>query len=143
MLKGISDLLYGDILKLLSDMGHGDELVLGDANFPAASSARRLAYLNGHDTLSVLSAILSVFPLDDYVPAPVSLMRVSPGDTTIPVIHDEVRAVVARFDSRGELAVGLVDRFDFYERARNAYAVITTSERKLYGCVILKKGVIR
>jgi L-fucose mutarotase len=143
MLYGIPDILCGDLLKILADMGHGDELVIGDANFPAASSARRLVRLDGHGVPAVLEAVLGLFPLDDFVPAPVSVMEVVKGDPTIPYIQDGIRGIVARHDPRGAAAVGAVDRYGFYERARNAYAVIATSERNLYGCIILKKGVIR
>jgi L-fucose mutarotase len=143
MLRGIPTILCGDLLKILSDMGHGDDLVIGDANFPAASNAKRLVRLDGHDVLTVLEAILGLFPLDDFVPEPVSVMAVVPGDPTVPLIQDGIRALVARHDPRGGIAMGKVDRFEFYERTRSAYAVVATSERKLYGCVILKKGVIR
>jgi L-fucose mutarotase len=142
MLKGIPDIISPDLLKILHEMGHGDELVLGDANFPAASNAKRLVRCDGHDLISVLDAILQLFPLDIYVETPVSLMQVMPGDKTIPVIHDEVKDLVCKYDKRGKEAVGYVDRFDFYDRAKNAYAIVATSEKKLYGCVIIKKGVL-
>jgi L-fucose mutarotase len=140
MLRGIPDLISPDLLKILSEMGHGDDLVLGDLNFPAASNARRLVRLDGHGTEAVLKAVLALFPLDIYVDSPVSLMKVVPGDPTVPKIQDTIRDLVRVWDQRPS-AVGLVDRFDFYERAKNAYAIVATGESALYACVIVKKGV--
>ena len=142
MLRGIPDLISPDLLKILSEMGHGDDLVIGDLNFPAASNAKRLVRLDGHMSLPILKAVLDLFPLDDFVESPVSLMRVVPGDTTKPVIQDEIRSLVKVWDHR-PTAVGLVDRFEFYERARNAYAIVSTGETALYACLIIKKGVFR
>lgn len=143
MLKGIPDIISPELLKILHEMGHGDELVIGDANFPAASNAKRLVRCDGHNVPEVLDAILQLFPLDIYTDCPVALMQVVPGDTTIPEIHDEIKRVVCKYEDRGEKAVEYIDRFAFYERARNAYAIVATTERKLYGCMIIKKGVIR
>ncbi|MEW5785710.1 MAG: RbsD/FucU domain-containing protein [Bacillota bacterium] len=142
MLKGIPDIISPDLLKILHEMGHGDELVIVDANFPAASNAKRLIRCDGHDLLTVLDAILQLFPLDIYVDEPVSIMQVVPGEQAVPVIHDEIIQLVCRYDTRGENAVGYVERFDFYGQAQNAYAIVATTERKLYGCVIIKKGII-
>jgi len=140
MLRGIPDLISPDLLKVLSEMGHGDDLVIGDLNFPAASNAKRLVRLDGHGVEPVLKAILALFPLDIYVESPVSLMKVVPGDPTVPKIQDTIRGLVSVWDQRPS-AVGLIDRFDFYEKARNAYAIVSTGETALYACVILKKGV--
>ena len=143
MLKGIPDIISPDLLKILHEMGHGDDLVIGDANYPAASNARCLVRCDGHGVPELLDAILSLFPLDDFVPQPVSLMQVVPGDKTVPVIHDEIRAVVRRHEQSGDVLVGEIERFAFYERAKQAYAIVATTEKKLYGCMIIKKGVIR
>ncbi len=143
MLKGIPDIISPELLKILHEMGHGDDLVIGDANFPAASNARNLVRCDGHGVPELLDAILSLFPLDDFLPHPVSLMQVVPGDATKPVVQDEIRAVVRRHEKAGDALVEQVERFEFYERARKAYAIVTTTERKLYGCMIVKKGVIR
>lgn len=140
MLRGIPDLISPELLKILSEMGHGDDLVIGDLNFPAASNAQRLVRLDGHAVEPVLKAILALFPLDVYVESPVSLMQVAPGDPTVPVMHDTIRQLVAQWDRR-PLACGLVERYAFYEQAKNAYAIVATGETKLYGCLILKKGV--
>jgi len=143
MLKGIPDIISPELLKILHEMGHGDDLVIGDANFPAASNARNLVRCDGHGVPELLDAILTLFPLDDFVPHPVALMQVVPGDATEPVVQDEIRAVVRRHEKAGDALVEQVERFGFYERARKAYAIVTTTERKLYGCMIVKKGVIR
>ena len=140
MLRGIPDLISPDLLKILSEMGHGDDFVIGDLNFPAASNAQRLVRLDGHGVEPVLKAILALFPLDIYVESPVSLMQVAPGDPTVPKIQETIRSLVKVWDQR-PAAVGLVERFAFYEKAKNAYAIVSTGETALYACVILKKGV--
>jgi len=123
------------------EMGHGDEIVLADGNFPAASVAQRLLRCDGHGVPVLLEAILKFFPLDIYVDQPVALMAVVPGDKTRPTIWEQYRKIVA---ASGEKFSDFeyVERFDFYERARKAYAVVATSEKALYANVILKKGVL-
>jgi L-fucose mutarotase len=143
MLKGIPDLISPELLKILHEMGHADELVIGDSNYPAASTARRLVRADGHRLTAVLDAILELFPLDTYVAKPVAIMQRVPGDTTPSDIHDEVRAIIRARDERGDKAVEEVERFAFYARAKEAYAVVATTEKKAYGCVIIKKGVVR
>jgi L-fucose mutarotase len=143
MLIGIPDVISPDLLKILHEMGHGDEIVIGDANFPAASCANRLIRCDGHNLLTMLEAISKIFLLDIYVDYPVTMMKLVEGDTNIPEIYDDVKAVICKHDKRGEKAINYIDRFKFYERAKNAYAIVATTERKLYGCVILTKGIIR
>ncbi len=143
MLKGIPDIISPDLLKILHEMGHGDDLVIGDANYPAASNARNLVRADGHGVPELLDAILTLFPLDDFVPHPVALMQVVAGDKTVPVIQDEIRKVVAKHEVKGDALVEQVERFAFYERAKKAFAIVATTEKKLYGCMIIKKGVIR
>jgi len=140
VLKGISSVLSPELLKILMEMGHGDEIVIGDGNFPAASSAKRLVRLDGHGVPVVLEAILRLFPLDTYVPAPVALMKVTPGDPVIPIIWEEYRSIVK--DHAGDAQIEEVERFAFYDRARGAYAIVATGESALYANVILKKGVV-
>ena len=142
MLKGIPDIISPELLKILDEMGHGDDLVIGDSNYPAASNAARLIRADGHGVPALLEAILSLFPLDTFVEKPVSLMRVVKGDTTIPEIHEKIKAVVRNYDPRGDAAVALVERFEFYEKAKQAYAILATTEPGAYGCLIIKKGVI-
>lgn len=143
MLKGISPLLNPDLLKILAEMGHGDEIVIGDGNFPAASMGQRCIRCDGHDANALLDAILQILPLDDFVDAPVTLMQVVPGSDarTEPPIWNVFRATVAKNEPNAK--IGFEERFAFYERSRKAYATIQTGESALYACVILKKGVIR
>lgn len=142
MLKGIPNVISPEFLKILMEMGHGDELVIADGNFPAASVAQRLVRADGLGGAVMLDAILKLMPLDQYVSAPVALMAVVAGDTVKPVIWDEYRAIITRYELLFT-DFELVERFDFYERAKKAYAVLATSEAAQYANVILKKGVIR
>ena len=122
-------------------MGHGDELVIGDGNFPAQSMGQRCVRADGHGGVELLDAILSLFPLDTFVEAPVSLMQVMPGTLEgDPPIWDEFRAVVERHQPGTRFEH--VERFAFYDRARKAYACVATGEKALYACIILKKGVL-
>jgi L-fucose mutarotase len=139
MLKGIPTILSPELMKVLMEMGHGDELVLADGNFPAASNAVRLVRADGHGVCELLKAILEFFPLDYYVEHPVALMAVVPGDSYKPPLWKQYMAIVRRHDKR---AFEYVPRFDFYERARKAYAIVATGERARYANVILKKGVV-
>jgi L-fucose mutarotase len=142
MLKGIPNIISPELLKILMEMGHGDELVLADGNFPAATNAQRLIRCDGHTIPPLLLAVLEFFPLDIYVEYPVALMAVEPGDDTKPAIWEEYRTII---QNSGEpfQDFEMVERFAFYERARRAYAIVATSEQALYANVILKKGVIK
>lgn len=142
MLKHIPAILSPDLLKTLMEMGHGDEIVIVDGNFPAASHAQRLIRCDGHDVPPILDAVLRFFPLDQYVDKPVALMSVVPGDPTKPVIWEEFKRIL-NVHSDIQDPIEYIDRFDFYERARKAYAIVATSEKALYANLILKKGVIR
>jgi L-fucose mutarotase len=141
MLKGIPPILSPELLKIMMEMGHGDELVLADGNFPAASCAQRLVRSDGHNVPKLLDAILQFFPLDQYVDKPVGLMAVVPGDPTKPTIWEEYKAIVQKYEPK-TAEFEFIERFTFYERTKNAYAVVATSERALYANIILKKGVI-
>ena len=142
MLKGIPNVLSPQLLEILMEMGHGDEIVIADGNFPAASIAQRLVRADGHGVPELLKAILKVYPLDIYVEKPVALMAVVPGDDTKPTIWEEYRKIIVasgeQFDD-----FEFVERFAFYDRAKEAYAVVATSESALYANIILKKGVIK
>lgn len=140
MLKGIPAILSPELLKVLMEMGHGDAIVIGDGNFPAASMARRLIRLDGHGAAAVLDAILALMPLDTYVKEPVKLMEVVPGDDVKTPIWDQYRAILRRHAPN--TAIGHVPRFDFYDIAREAYCVIQTGEGALYANVWLQKGVV-
>jgi L-fucose mutarotase len=147
MLKGIPEILSPDLLKVLAEMGHGDDLVIADVNYPAASTAKHcgvLVRLDGHANVPLLDAILQFFPLDASVEKPVTLMQVQACDSHVKTpIWDEYKALVAKYDSRGADAVGSMERFEFYERAKKAYAVVATGEKALYGCLIIKKGCVK
>ena len=141
MLKGISPILSPELLKVLAEMGHGDELVIGDANFPAQSMGQRCIRQDGHGGVALLDAILSLFPLDTFVEAPVNLMQVIPGTMEgLPPIWKQFHETVEKHQPG--VAIGEVERFAFYKRARNSYACVATGERSLYACIILKKGVL-
>lgn len=142
MLKGIPAIISPELLSALLSMGHGDELVIADGNFPASSMARRLLRADGHGVPPLLDAIMRFFPLDTYVPHPVALMAVVPGDTTKTVIWDEYRDIIRRHDP-GFGDFELVERFAFYERAQTAYAILATSEGAIYANIILKKGIVK
>jgi len=141
MLKGIPGIISPELLKILMEMGHGDTLVLADANFPAVSCARRLVRADGHGVPELLEAILRLFPLDSYTARPAGVMEVVPGDPTVPVIWETYRKLASGDPAfPGELE--MIPRFDFYERAREAYAVVATGEWALYANLLLTKGVI-
>ena len=143
MLKGIPAILSPDLLKILMEMGHGDRIVIGDGNFPAASVAAgsRLVRLDGHGVCEILDAVLTLFPLDPYVEEPVTLMEVVPGDDVETPIWDEYARIVAKHESGAK--IGHIERFRFYDEARKAYAVIATGETALYANVMLQKGVVK
>lgn len=140
MLKNIPSILSPELLKILMEMGHSDEIVISDGNFPAASMAQRLVRLDGHGVPEVLEAILSLFPLDVYVDAPVALMEVVKGDSYVPTIWDTYTSIIR--EKEGDKKIENMERFAFYERAKKAYAVIATGETALYANIILKKGVV-
>ena len=141
MLKNIPNILSPELLKILMEMGHGDELVIADGNFPATSVAKRLVRLDGHGVPKVLEAVLKLFPLDTYSDKPVGLMAVVPGDDVQPTIWNDYESIIKK---SGEpfSSFEFIERFEFYERAKNAFAVVATSESALYANIILKKGVI-
>ncbi len=141
MLKGISPILSPELLKILMEMGHGDELCIGDGNFPAASIAQRLVRLDGHGVTEILDAILALFPLDTYVDAPVTLMQVVPGDNVDPVIWKDYEKVIRKHE--GDKKIENIGRFEFYDRAKKCYAAVATGESALYANIILKKGVVK
>lgn len=140
MLKGVPSILSPDLMKVLMDMGHGDELVLADGNFPAATMARRLVRADGLAIPPLLEAVLKFFPLDQYVDRPAILMQVVPGDPTKPTIWEEYRKILKADKKFTEFEQ--IERNAFYQRAKNAFAVVATSEAALYANIILKKGVV-
>ena len=144
MLKGIPKVLSPELLKVLSEMGHSDRLVIGDGNFPSESVGKDsiVIRMDGHGVCEILEAILQLFPLDTYVEQPVKLMQVLPGDPVETPIWDSYKEIVGKMDERGDSAIGQIERFAFYEEARSAYAVIATGENALYANIMLQKGVV-
>ncbi|NBZ88930.1 RbsD/FucU family protein [Stagnihabitans tardus] len=146
MLKGIDRRLSAEILHVLMQMGHGDDLLLCDINHPAVTIAAqtthgRLIDMGGCDLLQAAEAVLSLMPLDSFVPAPVARMQVVDApERTLP-LFDEFQALCTRMEGRA-IALEPLERFAFYSRAKGAFAVIRTSDPGPYGCFILKKGVI-
>lgn len=141
MLKGIHPLLSPDLLQTLAAMGHGDELAVVDANFPAASVARRLLRVDGANAPEVLAACLSLFPLDTFVPDPANRMEVVGDPGAVPPVVREFQQVVDAAEGH-HVPLGRIERHAFYERARRAYAIVATGERRGYGCILLTKGVL-
>jgi L-fucose mutarotase len=141
MLKGIPNILSPELLKILMEMGHGDEIVLADGNFPAATNAQRLIRCDGHNVPDLLDAILRLFPLDTFVKHPVSLMDIVPGDNYKPEIWNRYKQIIDKYDSHFT-DFEMVERFKFYERAKKAYAIVPTGEMARYANIILKKGII-
>jgi len=146
MLKNFDNRLTADVIRCLRAMGHGDDLVIADTNFPADSTARKtvtgkLLRMDNLTAGEAIEAILSVFPLDAFVDHPASRMGITGDEAKVLPVHREVQAAVDKAEGKS-LPLGIESRFDFYERANRAYAVIVTGETRFYGCFILKKGVI-
>lgn len=143
MLKGISKKLSPALLKILCEMGHGDEIVIADANFPAETFGARVVRADGISGTDMLDAVLSVLPLDTYSDPNFILMKLMDCDEgkVNPVIWKNYKKIADSHDDN--VKIGNIDRFEFYERARKAYAVIATGEEAIYANIILKKGVIK
>ena len=141
MLKGIPHILGPDLLHALQAMGHGDTITIVDGNYPGTSAGPRLIRADGHTGTDLLEAILTVMPLDDFVPDPAIVMQVVGDAGQIPPIVSEYERIVARFEPAVKLSS--LERFAFYARANAGSAIVQTGEQRLYGNIILKKGVIR
>jgi L-fucose mutarotase len=142
MLKNLDPLLTPDLLQVLRAMGHGDEIVLVDANYPAESAGPEVVRLDGIEATRVLDAVLSVMPLDDFVPEACWRMQVVGAAEDEQPIFEEFRAIIAKREG-AKFKLASLERFAFYERARKCFAVVATGERRLYGNIILKKGIVR
>ena len=140
MLKGISPLLSADLLHVLASMGHGDEIVLADANFPAATHAKRLLRMPGINAPAILDAVLSVMPLDDFVAQAALTMQVVGDAAARPPAVLDFDAVLHQHGCGPSAAL---ERFAFYERAAQAFAIVASGETRIYGNILLKKGVVR
>lgn len=146
MLKGLSPLLGPDLLWVLEAMGHGDDLVLADRNFPAAAVAAatisgRLVRLAGVDASEATRAVLSLFPLDGFVEAPLRRMEVVGEPDTVLSVHRDVAAIAAEAEGR-PIAMGSLERHAFYAEARKGFAVVQTTDARPYACFLLRKGVV-
>ena len=146
MLKGIPKILSPELLKVLCEMGHSDKICIADGNFPAETIGKNaiVIRMDGHGVPEILDAILQVFPLDTYVEKPVTLMQLmdcDKGKVETP-IWDKYAEIVENHDERGRDAVGNIDRFDFYDVAKECYCVIATSESAIYANIMLQKGVV-
>jgi L-fucose mutarotase len=142
LLKDIPAILTPELLKIMMEMGHGDELVIADGNYPRFGHPSRVVRMDGHGIAKILDAIMKFMPLDAYVEHPTILMEVLPGDLYVPEIWDEYRKIIGTYEQEGARETA-INKYDFYERAAKAYAVVTTSESALYANIILKKGVIK
>ena len=140
MLKGISPLISPELLAVLARMGHGDEIVLADAHFPGETFNDRIIRADGLRIPDLLKAILPLFELDSYVPAPLIMMAAVEGDELDPLVEESYMESIL-ITNPDIPAIERIDRFDFYDRAKNAFAVVMTGETAKYGNIILKKGV--
>jgi len=149
MLKGIPNILSPELLKVLDEMGHTDELTIGDGNFPGHTYGKRVIRLDGHGVPEILDAILQVMPLDTYPNAegvmvpPCTLMAVEPGDDAKTPIWDTYKEIVAKHDPRGAECFEEINKWDFYKKTKeNSPLVIMSSETAIYANIILRKGVV-
>ena len=142
MESGISPILTPDLLKILAEMGHGDEIVIADGNFPAETFGNRVIRADGIGGAAMLDAVLSLIPLDTYSDPNMILMQLMACDEgkINPVIWKEYKKIAEKHDKN--VKIGNIDRFEFYERAKTAFAVIATGEEAVYANIMLKKGVI-
>ena len=143
MLKGIPGILSPELLCALSQMGHGDELVIADGNFPCHSLGKDsiVVHADGHGVAGVLDAVLQFFPLDTYTEKPVGLMSVVDDDNVETPIWEKYNELLQKYEPNHH-SIEYIERFAFYERAKNAYLIIATSEQALYANILLKKGVV-
>jgi L-fucose mutarotase len=141
MLKGIPPIVGPDLLYVLQAMGHGDQITIVDGNYPGESAGPRLVRMDGHSATEVLDAVLTLMPLDDFVDDPAISMQVVGDAGRREPIMDEFEAIVKKHEPK--MGLTSLERFAFYKRANAGYAIVQTGERRLYGNIILKKGVIR
>jgi L-fucose mutarotase len=141
MLKNIDPILSPDLLRILRAMGHGDEIAIVDANYPSSSAGPQTVRLDGLDTTRVLDAVLSVMPLDEFVPEAAFYMQTVGDPTRIEPTTKEFASIIAKHEPKMKL--GSLERFSFYDRVKGAFAIVVTGERRLYGNILLKKGIIR
>lgn len=141
MLRGVNPILSPDLLYILRAMGHGDDIVIADANFPAESMGQQVVRLDGLSATDVLEAILSVMPLDSFTESPATTMQVVDDPEATPPVVEEFQKIIET-TADNPVRIATIERFTFYDRAKAAFAIVQTGERRLYGNIILKKGVI-
>ena len=142
MLKNIPKNLSPQLVKVLMEMGHGDEIVIADGNYPAASNAKNLVRCDGLSIPELLESILQLFPLDTYSEYAIGLMEIVPGDDIVPVIWDEYKQIIEKSNTENG-KIENIERFAFYERGKKAYAIVATGEEALYANILLRKGVVK
>ena len=140
MLKGLNPLLGPDLLKILRAMGHGDEIAIVDGNYPADADAKRLVRMDGHSATDILDAILSVMPLDEMVPNFAFRPAAMNDPLRIEPVFVDFERIVKHYEPKAHVSV-LVGP-EFYDRVKACYAIVASSEARLYGNIVLKKGVI-
>jgi L-fucose mutarotase len=141
VLKTLTRLHTPELLHVLASMGHGDEIALVDAHFPAVSMARRLVRLDGADLPQALDACLQLMPLDSFVTDPALRMEMAHAPAEVPPVQAACQPIMDRWEGKPTALTG-IERFAFYERAQHAYAIVATGELRTYGCLLLKKGVV-
>ena len=142
MLINIDPILSPELLHALRSMGHGDKLVLADANFPSASLAKKLIRLDGANIPNAAKAILSILPLDSFIDYPVERMEVDGNPDEINDVHQDLIDVL-KISAGDKWKVGSIERFKFYEEAKQAYMIVSTTDARAFGCFIITKGVIK
>lgn len=143
MLKNIPNILSPQLLKVLMEMGHGDEIIIADGNFPAESIGKNAVVIraDGHGATELLDAILQLMPLDVYVEKPVALMQIVQGDAVKPTIWQDFEVLLKKYEPLHH-EIEMMERYSFYERASHAYAIVATGETAIYANILLKKGVV-
>lgn len=142
MLNKIPKNLSPELVKVLMEMGHGDEIVIADGNYPAASNAKRLVRCDGLGVPELLVSILELLPMDTYQEYAIGLMEVAKGDDTVPKIWETYKKIIQSAEVENQ-KIEMIERQDFYDRSKTAYAIIATGEEAIYANILLKKGVVR
>lgn len=142
MLNKIPKNLSPELVKVLMEMGHGDEIVIADGNYPAASHANRLVRCDGLGVPELLTSILELLPMDTYQEYAIGLMEVAKGDQTVPLIWETYKKIIEEANVENS-KIEMIERQDFYTRGKKAYAIVATGEEAIYANILLKKGVVK
>lgn len=141
MLKRIPPILSPELMDVLMRMGHGDELVIADGNYPSEANAKRLVRADGHGATAILEAVLQLLPLDTFVEFPATVMQPVDENAAVPPIWSDFGKLIESAEGR-VIELEQIERFAFYERSRNAFAIVATGETAIYANIIVKKGVV-